>query len=126
MSDSDTNNIADLVKFITKYVADNGGVTFEELVGACDDIRGIASRGDEIIYLPMSDGKIVLWRGVNVAFKTAILMLRDSWMIKFDPCDVAYYVLDGRTLPEYEIVRQIPKSGYKEARWMPVLIRTRR
>ena len=69
---------------------------------------------------------LVLWDGVPDEFNEALFALRDEGFAKFVPCDKIIYVLDGATVEGIELAKTMPDGGYKEPRWLPVLITMRR
>lgn len=65
---------------------------------------------------------VVLWTGMSEQFFDALELLRCSRLIHLEPAPLLVYLIGGAvlTLPS---AKRIPKGGYKDLHWLPVVLR---
>jgi hypothetical protein len=102
---------------ILQLIKDHHFVSFAQL----QNCLGEESKGDLSMELP-AGSNIFIWQGVSRAFVNALVELESE--IVPTPCRNAIYMIDGM-VPLLPIARTLPKNGYKEAHWLPVVWRLR-
>ncbi len=112
-------NVTTIKNFIKNRIYRTGAMTFAELVKFYPgDLTGTEN-------IEIERYKIVLWQNVSEDLKQALNELQEEYAVKYVPCDMILYILDGMTL-DIDIVKSIPAGGYKESRWLPVQMVLRR
>ena len=81
---------------------------------------------NDMVYTwgPKEYPNISYWETTNKAIRDAVSELDAEKKIKLEPCNVFLYMIDGGRL-NLPVVKRIPKNGYKEPHWLPVLIMKR-
>ena len=105
--------MTDLKEQVLAYVAGHPGTSFAELT------RELEDTGDYLLDLGHN---IVIWEGISYELVSAITSLRQEKRIKLEPCAPLIYLIDGTLLRHPVITGKPPAQGYKNPRWLPVVI----
>lgn len=109
MSEEET---ADLETAIFEHIRQAGNITFVEL-------QQIFGEGEYKIYF---ESNIILWAGLPEAVCNALISLTNKKRIKYEPCGLLVYVLDGMIM-YHPVVTTVPtEGGFKCLCWLPVVI----
>lgn len=111
-----------LKEAITEYVRETDHVSFAELHTSLGrvlpwDHPGFDLKGDHVIELHHN---LILWFNMSEEFVQAVVDLRESGIIKVEPCPVLVYLADGM-VPSAPVAKQ--NRAYKEPHWLPVVLR---
>lgn len=104
---------ADLEAAIFEYIKQAGNITF---VG----LQQKFGRGAFGIY--MTSLNIIVWGGLKEAVCHALISLKNKERIKYAPCSVLVYVLEGKAMIHPVVITAPPEGGFKDLCWLPVMI----
>ena len=96
---------------ILEFVKERRHVSFVE-------IQDKFGRGDTAIEI---EGNVILWANLKEEVVSAIIELLNERKLYANPTSVLVYAVDGRIL-KLPIAKRIPKDGYKEPHWLPVVL----
>jgi len=87
---------------------------------------GEEMEGDIFLELGGDNGKKMncyAWMGMNKTFVDTIKAMIDKEYIFLNPSVFLVYLFDGKLLP-LPLAKRVPKNGYKEPHWVPVVFTT--
>jgi len=110
-NDTERNMDDRIYEFITEW---GGGVSFFEIMNKFGE-------GDHEL---ITDLNVVHWSGLTDETVDGIIKLLKERRILMHPTDPLVYMMDGCILKLPLVGKRPPKGGYKEPRWMPVVLWT--
>lgn len=66
---------------------------------------------------------VVYWHGLRPSVADGLIELYNEKRILLYPTNILVYLIGGK-VPMLPIVKKLPKNGYKEPHWLPLLLYT--
>ncbi|NJD03822.1 MAG: hypothetical protein FIA99_14760 [Ruminiclostridium sp.] len=109
----DNTSDASLEANLFECIKTAGNITFV-------DLQQKFGEGDFGIYLDSLN--IILWGGLREEICHALVSLKNKGRIKYAPCSVLVYILEGMAMVHPVVITAPPEGGFKELCWFPVVI----
>lgn len=113
---------SELTAAISRFIRTRRDCSFAELEYEFPDDFNRRDDDGRAVSFGMLDQNVVFWAGLSDRMASTLIQMNDESRLHFWPTHFIVYFADGR-VPNLPLAKNIPTAGYKQERWLPVVIK---